>query len=136
MIHFWLFWIRMLHWKKRKNRCYHQAFMSKTPRIAIMKRSKLRNAFSKKRSSENYQIGKWQRNICSNILKSTKKTFLETLNINEITDNRKFWKTVKPFFTDECKTSNNMLLTKKETHNDNKKIPTTLTSTLQILPKV
>ena len=96
--------------------------MSKTLRKAIMKRSKLRNTFSKKISSENWQNYKRQRNICSNILKSTKKTFFETLNINEITDNRKFWKTVKPFFTDKCKTTNNIILTEKnETLNDNKK---------------
>ena len=97
--------------------------MSKTLRKAIMKRSKLRNTFNKKRSSENWQNYKRQRNICSNILKSTKKTFFETLNTNEITDNRKFWKTVKPFFTDKCKTTNNIILTEKnETLNDNKKI--------------
>ena len=100
--------------------------MSKTLGKAIMKRSKLRNTFNKKRSSENWQNYKRQRNICSNILKSTKKTFFETLNTNEITDNRKFWKTVKPFFTDKCKTTNNIILTEKnETLNDNKKISNT-----------
>ena len=88
--------------------------MSKTLRKAIMKQSKLRNTFNKKRSSENWQNYKRQRNICSNILKSTKKTFFETLNINEITDNRKFWKTVKLFFTDKYKkTINNIILTEK-----------------------
>ena len=97
--------------------------MSKTLRKAIMRRSKLRNTFNKKRSSENWQNYKRQRNICSNILKSTKKTFLATLNINEITDNRKFWKTGKPFFTDKCKTTNYIILTEKnETLNVNKKI--------------
>ena len=100
--------------------------MSKTLRKAIMKRSKLRNTFNKKRSSENWRSYKRQRNICSNILKSTKKTFFEALNINEITDNRKFWKTVKPFFTGKCKTTNNIILTEKnETLNDNKKISNT-----------
>ena len=62
--------------------------MSKTLRKAIMKRSKLRNTFNKKRSSENWQNYKRQRNICSNTLKSTKKTLFEALNINEITDNK------------------------------------------------
>ena len=66
--------------------------MSKTLGKAIMKRSKLRNTFNKKRSSENWQNYKRQRNICSNVLKSTKTTFFGTLNINKITDNRKFWK--------------------------------------------
>ena len=92
-----------------------------------MKRSKLTNTFNKRKYSENWQNYKRQRNICSNILKSTKKTFFETLNINEITDNRKFWKTVKPFFTDKCKTTNNIILTEKnETLNDNKKICNTI----------
>ena len=76
--------------KKKKKRYDHQVFMSKTLLKAIMKRSKLRNTFNKKRSSENWRSYKRQRNICSNILKSTKKTFFETLNINEITDNRKY----------------------------------------------
>ena len=100
--------------------------MSKTLRKVIMKRSKLRNAFNRKRSSENWENYKRQRNMCSNILKSTQKTFFETLNINEMTDNRKFWKTVKPFFTDKCKTSDNIILTEKnKTLNDSKKIPNT-----------
>ena len=60
--------------------------MSKTLRKAMMKRSRLRNKFNKKRSSENWQNYKRQRNICSNILKSTKKRFFGTLNINEITE--------------------------------------------------
>ena len=71
--------------------------MSKTLRKAIMKRAKLRNTFHQKRLSENWQNYKRQCNICSNIPKATKKTFFETLNINEITDTRKFWKTVNPF---------------------------------------
>ena len=61
--------------------------MSKTLRKAIMKRSKLRNSLNKKRSSENWQRCKQQRNICSNILKSAKKTFFGNVNIIQITDN-------------------------------------------------
>ena len=99
--------------------------MSKTLRKAIMKRSRLWNASNKKRSV-NWQNYKRQRNICSNILKSAKKTFFGNLNINQITDARKFWKTVKPFLIDKCKTSNNIILAEKnETINDNKKIPNT-----------
>ena len=41
--------------KKKKIRYNHQVFLSKTLRKAIMKRSKLRNRFNKKRSSENWQ---------------------------------------------------------------------------------
>ena len=80
--------------KKKKIRYNHQIFMCKTIYKAIMKWFKLQNTFYKKRSSENWKNYKRHRNISSNILKSTKKTLFETLNINEITDNRKFWKTV------------------------------------------
>ena len=66
--------------------------MSKTLSKAIMKRSKLLNIFKKRRSSKNWQNYKRQRNIWSNILKSTKNTFFGNLNINETADNRKFWK--------------------------------------------
>ena len=83
--------------EKKKNWYNHQVFMSKTLRKAVMKRAKLRNTFNQKRLSENWQNYKRQCNICSNIPKATKKTFFETLNINEITDTRKFWKTVNPF---------------------------------------
>ena len=108
--------------------------MSKTLRKAIMKRSNLRNTFKKR--SENWQNYKRQCNICSNILKSTKKTFFETQNINEITDNRKFWKTVQPFFTDKCKTTNNIILTEKmKLSMATKKFPAPSTNISQILPK-
>ena len=66
-----------------------------------MKRSKLQTTINKKRYSENWQNYKQQRNICSNILKSPKRTLFGTLNINEITNDKKFWKTIKPFFTDK-----------------------------------
>ena len=96
--------------KMKKIRYNQQVFMSK-------------NTFNKKRSSEKWQNYKRQCNISSIILKSTEKTFFETLNINEINDNRKFWKTVKPFSTDKCKTTNNIILTEKiETLNEGKKI--------------
>ena len=47
--------------------------MSKTLHKAIMIQSKLSNAFNKKRSSENWQNYKQQRNICSNILSQLKR---------------------------------------------------------------
>ena len=98
--------------------------MSKTLCKAIMKQSKLRNTFNKKRSSEI-----WRSYICSNILKSTKKTFFGTLNTNEITDNRKLWKKVKPFFQQIILTENKKLTMAT------KKFLTPLTSVSQILPK-
>ena len=43
--------------------------------------------------------------------------------MSEITDNRKYWKTVKHFFTDKRKASNKITFTvKNQALNDNKKI--------------
>ena len=39
-----------------------------------------------------------------------------------MTDNRKFWKTVKHFFTDKCKSSNNSILAENEDEESSKKI--------------
>ena len=98
--------------------------MSKTFCKAIMKRSKLQNTFNKKISSENWQNYMQQRNICSNILKSTKKDIL--WNCKHEWNSIKFWKTVTHFFTDKCKTNNNIFLTEKnETLNDNNRISKT-----------
>ena len=97
-----------------------------------MKRSKLRNIFNKKRSSENWQSYK-QELICSNILKSTKNTSKHKFNNWW----QKLLKAVKPFYTDVCNTSNSVILTEKknEALNGNKKNPAPLTSISQTLPK-
>ena len=56
-------------------------------------------------------------------MNSTNKSFSGNLNRNEISDNRKFWKTVKALFTEKFKTSSNIIFTGKiESHKYNKKI--------------
>ena len=111
--------------------------MGKTLPKAIIKRTNLRSTFNKETSSKNWQNYKQQKNICSNILKSTKRNFFGNLNIDEITDNKKFWETLKPFFTDKCKTSSNNILIKKKMKLSmtTKKFPNPLMSISQILSK-
>ena len=41
-----------------------------------------------------------QRNVCVKILRKTKRSYYRSLNLKDLKDNRKFWKTVKPVFTD------------------------------------
>ena len=77
-----------------------------------MKRSKLRNKFNKERNIENWSEYKRQRNLCSNLLKQSKKRHFNSLNVNDIAENKKFWKTIKPFFTAKNKTTTNIILTK------------------------
>ena len=47
---------------------------------------------------ENCNAYKRQKNYCNRLYKRTRKEFYANLNINEITDNKKFWRTIKPFF--------------------------------------
>ena len=45
------------------------------------------------------------------IYQESKKRHFKSLNSNGVTENKKFWKTVKPFFTEKNKTTNNIILT-------------------------
>ena len=75
--------------------------MTKTLHKAILKRSKLRNKLNEKRNIENWSEYKRQRKICSNLLKQSKKHHFNSLNVKDTTENEKFWKTIKPFFTEK-----------------------------------
>ena len=43
-----------------------------------------------------------------------KKNFFSNINTSDITDNKTFWKTVKPFFTDKIKTKSKITLIEKK----------------------
>ena len=98
--------------KQKLIRINNQPFMTKIPHKAIMKRSKLRNKFNKERNIENWSEYKRQRNLCSNLLKQSKKRHFNSLNVNDIAENKKFWKTIKLFFTAKNKATANIILTK------------------------
>ena len=42
-----------------------------------------------------------QRNYCVNLLRRTKKKYFSSISISSLTVNKKFWKTVKPLFSDK-----------------------------------
>ena len=88
--------------------------MNKTLRKAIILRSNLKNTYLKKRNNTNWSNYKKQRNFCTNLLRTTKKEYFSKLNIKEISDNKKFWKIVKPFFSDKGLNSGKMLLSEND----------------------
>ena len=49
---------------------------------------------------------KKQRNICVNLLKRAKKEHFSNLDVNAISNNKKFWRTVKLFSQIELKLEN------------------------------
>ena len=97
--------------------------MTKTLRKTIMKRSKLRNKFNEERNIENWSEYKRQRNLCSNLLKESKKRHFNNSNVKDVTENKQFWRTIKPFFTEKSKTTNNIILTENnQTVREDRKI--------------
>ena len=79
-------------------------------RKAIMLRSQLQNKLYTHNTIE-YQIAfKRQKNYCNRLYKRERKKYYNNLNLNNITDNRKFWKTVKPLFGDKGGTTDKIVL--------------------------
>ena len=68
---------------------------------AIMVRSRLRNKFLKLKTTESMLAYKKQRNHCVTLLREAKKSYYQKLLVRSITDNKKFWRHVKPIFSDK-----------------------------------
>ena len=87
--------------KKKFLRANQGEFLTKDLNKAIMTRSRLRNKYLKEKSADSKITYDKQRNYCVNLLRRTKKYYFVSINISSITDNKKFWKTVKPLFPNE-----------------------------------
>ena len=96
--------------KKKYVRANHVPFMTRALRKAIMLRSRLRNKHNKSRTAENWNNFRKQRNRCVKLFRQAKKDYYSKLDINLVTDDRKFWKTVKPALSDKCQSNNKIVL--------------------------
>ena len=98
--------------KKKIQRFNNNSFMTKQLRKAIMHRSRLKNVFNKSRTPKTWDSYKKQRNFCVNLLRKTKNKYFENINVQDINDNKKFWKTIKPFFNNKGYTNKLMIIEK------------------------
>ena len=64
-----------------------------------MTRSRLRNELLQTKPQEYKQAYNKQRNLYATMVRKSKKNYFNNLNVRNITDNKQFWKTVKPFFS-------------------------------------
>ena len=96
--------------KERYVRANNSPFMNKTLSKAIMNRSRLRNRFTKNPTPENKSNYNKYRNYCTGLFRKGKKLFYDNLDINLITDNKKFWKSVKPLFSEKHFSNNKIIL--------------------------
>ena len=87
--------------KKKFIKHNNNPFLTKDLRKQIMARPKFGNIFNSKKNYENWCKYKRQRNLCLNLLRKTKKSFYKNLDEKQVSDNKVFWKNVKPFFSDK-----------------------------------
>ena len=78
-------------------------FMAKDLHKTIMKGSRIRNKFLRDRADISREEYKKQRNLCVSLLKKAKQDHFANLDIKSVTDNKKFWQTVKPLFSTKVK---------------------------------
>ena len=97
--------------KKRHARGNQMPFFTKELSKEIMNRSRLRNKYLKNKNEENRAIYVKQRNYCVSLLRKSKKKYYENLDERNLMDNKLFWKTIKPSFSDKIVTRDRIHLT-------------------------
>ena len=100
--------------KERFVRANNSPFMNKPLSKAVMTRSRLRNKFIRNPIHENKVNYTWYRNYCTGLFRKENKLFYNNLDTNLVTDNRKFWKTVKPLFSEKHFSNNKITLLEGE----------------------
>jgi hypothetical protein len=112
--------------KKKVVRANDKPFMTKTLRKAIMRRSALKNIYMKQKTAVAERAFRKQKNYTNKLLKKEKKKYFSELDLNKITDNKKFWNTIKPLFSNGSSQSGKITLVEdKEIITDNKEIAET-----------
>ena len=75
--------------------------MTKALRKAIATRSRLENRYYRDKTDVSNRTYKKQKNYCSKLYKKERKKYYANLDVNNITDNKKVWATMRPFFSDK-----------------------------------
>ena len=79
-----------------------------------MKRSRLRNKFLNTISDFDRKASNTQRNLSVSLIRQAKKQFFNNHNTNVVSENKTFWKILKPFLTDKVKTKPKITLIEKK----------------------
>ena len=92
-----------------------------------MNRTRLRNKFLRTRSAEDRFAYNQQRNFCLSLIRKAKKDYYNNLDHKKVTDNKSFWKTVKPLFSDKSSSLPKFTLIENELQlNDDENISSVL----------
>ena len=74
-----------------------------------MSRSKLKKRYNLDRNSIDSENYKKQRNICVN-----KKEYFNSIDVKNVRDKKRFWKTIRLKLSNKCKTGNTITLVENE----------------------
>ena len=101
--------------KKKILKFSYNSFMTKALRKAILHTSKFKDVYHKFWANENWLARKvkTQRNFCVNLFRKTEKYHFQRINMKDLSDNKKIWKTIKPYFSNKGLNSNKLLLNEK-----------------------
>ena len=100
--------------KQKYVRSNQSPFLNKQILKAIMNRARLRNTFLRTRSAEDRFAYNQQRNFCLSLIRKAKKDYYNNLDHKKVTDNKSFWKTVKPLFSDKISSLSKFTLIENE----------------------
>ena len=99
-----------------------------------MKRSQLKNRYNKNLNYENWYLYKKQRNFCVNLLRKTKRNYFKNVRMQDIRDNKKFWKTIRPYFSDKGYNQTKITIVEKDSIITDKKKIANITKNLDLKP--
>ena len=66
-----------------------------------MHRTRIYNKYLRNKTDKSKRKYTKQRNYCVSLLRKSKREYYSNLDVKNITDNKTFWKTVKPFLSDK-----------------------------------
>ena len=96
--------------KQRSVRANQAPYMTRNLRKAIMTRSKLEKRFYKTKSMDDGIAYKRQKNFVSRLYKKERANFYKSIYPKILTDNRNFWKNIKPYFNEKGPNSRKITL--------------------------
>ena len=79
-----------------------------------MKRIRIRNKFVKNRNDYNKREFSKQRHYCVSLVRKSKKLYYSNLDEKKVTDNKFFWKTIKPFLSDKIASREKLTLIEED----------------------
>ena len=96
--------------KKKYIRANNSPFVNKSIKKAIMNRTRLRNKYFKHKTFENKLAYTKQRNYCLSLIRKAKTEYFGNLDEKTVKDNKLFWKSVCPLFSEKSVNSSKISL--------------------------